>query len=68
MDNFKPCPFCGGQVKMIMAVNLETATICCSKCRAYIQFKGIEAVQRHEVFGRYMRELCDSWNKRYNED
>lgn len=39
MDKLKPCPFCGGQVKLKM---LHVAMIQCTKCNAIISFGGNE--------------------------
>lgn len=53
MGELKPCPFCGGKVRIVKGYG-NIHMIDCPKCGAYVSFRGKEAVGR----------CFDAWNKR----
>lgn len=50
----KPCPFCGGEVKKIIAPYRGTAMFVCNKCGSDVCFYGAE----HEP------KATQAWNRR----
>ena len=64
MDNLKPCPFCGGKVKINYDINLEPFGVYCHSCRMLAKFNGIKPIGNGEAFGRYMEDLTEAWNRR----
>lgn len=42
MTELKPCPFCGGRVKMTKGVLQGTNVIICMKCGADVMFYGAD--------------------------
>lgn len=53
-DKLKPCPFCGGRVKMINGM-LGTIMFICEKCGADVMFFGVEQDKDKAV---------KAWNRR----
>lgn len=56
--NLKPCPFCGGTVRMIKGFIKGTNTVLCDKCGADVMFFGAD----HDVL-KFIRK----WNSRKAE-
>lgn len=42
MNNLKPCPFCNGKVKKVIAPMMNTVMFVCNKCGADVCFYGAE--------------------------
>ena len=58
MPDLKPCPFCGGEAKLIVHNwdhDYDTFTIECSRCCGCMDFNAYEDIIPH---------LIDLWNQR----
>ena len=53
MTDLKPCPFCGGDVKITIGV-FGSSMIVCDKCGADVCFYGAEVIDK----------AIDAWNRR----
>lgn len=51
----KPCPFCGGEAKMVKGIVMETNTFVCEGCGADVMFFGAELDARKAI---------EAWNRR----
>lgn len=54
-DKLKPCPFCGGRVKMVNGIIAGTIVFVCEKCGADVMFFGTEKDKDKAV---------KAWNRR----
>jgi len=54
----KPCPFCGGEPRIIKGLVAGVTMIVCTKCRATVSFGGSE---REE-------DAKKAWNRRVNDE
>lgn len=53
-DDLKPCPFCGGSVRLRIAPLHKTSMFVCDKCGADVCFYGAEHGERS----------VNAWNRR----
>lgn len=54
MPKLKPCPFCGGEVKIFTAPIKGTQMFICHKCGADVSFFGVEHQPKATI----------AWNRR----
>lgn len=57
MKELKPCPFCGGEIKKVIAPIMNTVMFVCDKCGADVCFYGAE----------YDPKATKAWNRRVKE-
>lgn len=57
MKELKPCPFCGGEVKKIIAPMMGTVMFICDNCGADVCFYGAEKGKK----------ATNAWNRRFGE-
>ena len=54
----KPCPFCGGEVRLFIAPIKSTTMFICKKCGADVCFFGAE----------HQPKANKAWNRRVNDE
>ena len=58
-EQLKPCPFCGGKVKMVNGIIARTIVFICEKCGADVMFFGAEKNKDKAV---------KAWNRRVENE
>ena len=58
-NELKPCPFCGGKVRMVIAPLMGTRAFICDKCGADVMFYGAEKDTQKAVI---------AWNRRKEQN
>lgn len=66
MDNLKPCPFCGGEARILYAPDGEPSGVHC-KCGALVRFLFMPKVVG-EKFGAVQERIVERWNKRESQN
>ena len=67
MDNeLKPCPFCGGRVRLIRDLDNVANGIYCHSCESITRFN--ITMGRRETFGNFEQKWADKWNTRETVD
>ena len=61
----KPCPFCGGVVKMMHEADGTPSGVFC-KCGAYTRFLHITKATGY-TFGYIQEKIAEKWNRRVTE-
>lgn len=61
-DNLKPCPFCGGEPRIIHDPDGEPNGVHC-KCGALVRFLFMPKVVG-ETFGDRQAKITERWNRR----
>ena len=61
MDDLKPCPFCGGNVRYWYDIEGNPRGVICSRCRIFVNVSGIK---RGKTFGDEMKQIAERWNRR----
>ena len=61
----KPCPFCGGEAKMVTAVigYMSIAYVQCKECVATTQ-----TFDDRSRDGSYIFSACEAWNRRVQDE
>ncbi len=65
-DELKPCPFCGGQAKVLIDPDGTPSGIHC-KCGALTRFLFMPRVVG-ENFGAVQERIVERWNRRASND
>lgn len=62
--NLKPCPFCGGKVRISYDIRSEANGIWCPTCHSITKFIRIKLKSDKETFGEFESRWGAAWNKR----
>lgn len=62
MDKLKPCPFCGGEIKVCRGIEPEITGILCKECKAMIRWE--IHMKGRETFGENQEKWSAKWNRR----
>lgn len=66
MEKLKPCPFCGGEVRMMHDIDGTPSGVHC-KCGALTRFLFMPKKVR-ENFGETHRRIAERWNRRVTDE
>lgn len=58
-NELKPCPFCGGKARIVIAPLMGTRAFICDKCGADVMFYGAE---------KDTQKAVNAWNRRANDE
>ena len=65
MSELKPCPFCGGAVRMMYEADGTPRGVFCRCCGAYTQFLYLKATGYK--CGYIQEKIAEQWNRRVTE-
>ena len=62
-DGLKPCPFCGGDVRYNINIDMEPDGIYCLHCHVMLRFQKVKLRDRDKM-GVAMEKMEEVWNRR----
>lgn len=64
MEELRPCPFCGKNVRYNINMEMEPDGVWCGTCKMLVKYTRVMPIQKGETFGDVHKRIAEAWNRR----
>ena len=68
MKELWDCPFCGGEVRYQIDIEMIPTGVICNQCRAVVRFLGMKPLRPTDKMERRTSWIRERWNRRATDE